>query len=183
MENMQVGELMVGVEKFPKISAEATFYEAVLALESAEEEYKSGLAEQRILLVQDAAGKVWGKISPINLFAGLETGYRRVNIEELLKQYGDSYIAHSMSEDMHLWKNPFHDLCRKAGAVKIGSFVNAPKEGQVVKVGDPLSTCFHRFVMNRHDTLFVVNGEEIVGLLLFADVYRKVSEGMKKCFV
>jgi multisubunit Na+/H+ antiporter MnhG subunit len=35
--------------------------------------------------------------------------------------------------------------------------------------------------MNRHDSLFVFEGDEIVGLLRFTDVYNKVSQTMKAC--
>jgi len=35
--------------------------------------------------------------------------------------------------------------------------------------------------MNRHDSLFVVEDNEIIGLLRFSDVYKKVSKIMKAC--
>jgi len=37
------------------------------------------------------------------------------------------------------------------------------------------------FVMNRHDALFVLEGTEIVGLLRFTDVFKRVSQTMKAC--
>jgi hypothetical protein len=181
MENLQVSDLYVPADKFPRIDDQATFYQALQALDSAQEEYLSGRAAQQILLVEDSAGKIIGKISPIDLFCALETGYRRVNVEELVKQYGVNYISHTMSEDMHLWKNPFHDLCRKASSVQIHNFVNAPKAGQSVKIDDPLAKCYHLFVMNRHDSLFVFDQGEIAGLLRFTDVYKKVSQTMREC--
>ncbi|MFH1349866.1 MAG: hypothetical protein ABII26_02920 [Pseudomonadota bacterium] len=44
-----------------------------------------------------------------------------------------------------------------------------------------MAKCFHLFVMNRHDALFVLEGDEIVGLLRFSYVYRKASGTMKEC--
>ncbi len=55
MEKMKVRELMRPVEEFPRISNQATFMEAVDALEKAEQEFSSGKARQRILLVYDKA--------------------------------------------------------------------------------------------------------------------------------
>lgn len=183
MEKMKVRDLMVPAAKFPKISDSATFYEAVSALESAQEKFLSGKSEQRILLVKNEAGKVVGKISPIDLFRGLETSYSRVNAEETVRRFGLSYIWKSMQKDYSLWESPFKDLCRKANGIHIKDFIKGPAEGQSVDTEDTLDKCFHLFVMNRHDTLFVFEGDEIVGLLRFSDVYRKVSQAMKECIL
>jgi len=181
MENMKVQDLMVPVDRFPKISDGAAFYEALAALESAQEKFLSGKSEQRILLVENAEGKVIGKISPIDLIRGLETNYSRVNIGETIKRFGFNYIWESMKKDYNLWEYPFKDLCRKAGDVKIKNFIKPPSEGQTVSADDTLAKCFHLFVMNRHDTLFVLKGDKIIGLLRFSDVFRRVSQTMKEC--
>jgi predicted transcriptional regulator len=86
-----------------------------------------------------------------------------------------------MQKDYNLWENPFKDLCRKATGVKIKDFLKPPTEGQSVRTQDTLAKCFHLFVMNRHDSLFVYEGDKIVGLLRFSDVYKKVSQTMKEC--
>jgi len=183
MENMKVQDLMVPVDRFHKISQNDTFYEALAALESAQKDFLSGKSEGRILLVEDDQGKVITKISPIDLIRGLETNYSRVNSAETVKRFGFDYIWQSMQKDYNLWENPFKDLCRKAKEVKIKNFIKLPYEGQSVSIDDPLVNCFHLFIMNRHDTLFVTKSDEIVGLLQFSDVYREVSQRMKECFI
>ena len=183
MEKMKVRDLMVPVDTFPRISHSATFFEAVTALESAQKDFLSGKSPQRILLVEDDQSKVIGKISPIDLFRGLETNYDDVNVEETVKRHGVQYTWKSMQKDYHLWENPFQDLCRKAGNVQIKDFFKNPTGDQRVDADDRLSRCFHLFVMHRHDTLFVIQDDDIVGLLRFSDVYRKVSETMKACDV
>jgi len=65
--------------------------------------------------------------------------------------------------------------------VHVKDFVNIPGEGQTVGVDDSLAKCFHLFVVNRHDTLFVMEKDQFVGLLRFSDVYRQVSRTMKEC--
>ncbi|WP_373497883.1 CBS domain-containing protein [Desulfococcus sp.] len=181
METLTVRDLMVPTDRFPRISCRATLYEGLSALEKAQEKFLSGESEQRILLVEDEGGKVMGKLSPIDLLGGLETNYKRVNVEESLSRFGLRYIWTSMQNDYNLWENPFKDLCRKAEEVRIEDFVKAPSEGQTVAPDDPLNKCFHLFVMNRHDALFVFEGDRIVGLLRFSDVYRKAAETMQEC--
>lgn len=181
MEKMKVRDLMVTADRFPKISDQTTFYEAILALEHAQEQYLSGQAEQRIVLVENERGKIIAKISPIDLMRGLETNYTRINYGETVKRFGLSYIWESMQKDFGLWEDPFKDLCRKAGGIHVRDFIHSPKDGQLVHAEDTLAKCFHLFVMNRHDSLFVVRGNEIVGLLRFSDVYKKMSQTMKAC--
>jgi Mg2+/Co2+ transporter CorC len=183
MENMKVNDLMIPTDKFPRISDRTAFYEAIAALENAQKKYLSGESEQRILLVEDEAGKVIGKVSPIDLFRGLETNYDRVDVEKNLTRFGLQYIWKSMQEDYNLWENPFKDMCRKASDVRIKDFIKAPSKGQCVAADDSLAKCFHLFVMNRHDALFVVKNDNIIGLLRFSDVYRKASQIMKECAV
>jgi Mg2+/Co2+ transporter CorC len=183
MEKMRVRDLMVPVEQFPKISDRSTFYEALTALEKAQEDYLAGRAEQRILLVQNESGKIVSKISPIDLVRGLETNYNRVNTEDTIRRFGLAYIWESLRKDYQLWEDPFKDLCRKAGEVHVRDFIKPPPDGQIVSPDDAMIKCFHYFVMDRHDSLFVAQKDEIVGLLRFSDVYRAISKSMKECAV
>lgn len=181
MENLTVRDLMVPADQFPKISSNAHFYEALAALETAQEKYLSGKSGQRILLVENEAGEIMGKLSPIDLLRGLETNYNRVEAEKALSRFGLSHIWKSLQEDYHLWESPFKDLCRKAEEVKVKDFIKGHSEGQSVGMADPMSKCFHLFVVNRHDALFVMENDQIVGLLRFSDVYKKTSGIINAC--
>ncbi|MBF0233874.1 MAG: CBS domain-containing protein [Desulfamplus sp.] len=181
MEKMKVRDLMVLTDRFPKIFNSAAYFEAVSALESAQKKYLSGESEQRILLVENEEGKVIGKLSPIDLFRGLETNYSRVNVEKTLINFGFDYIWKSMEKDYNLWENPFKDLCHKAKDIQINDFIKAPSKGQSIGPNDPLVKCFHLFVMNRHDALFVFENDDIIGILTFSDLFNKASKVMKEC--
>ncbi len=181
MEKMKVRDLMVLTNGFPKISDQADYFQALSALEIAQEKYLSKESRQRILLVENEKGKIIGKLSPIDLFRGLETNYSRVNSEETLTRFGFDYIWKSMEKDYNLWENPFKDLCHKAKDIQIKDFVKEPSKGQSINADDNLLKCFHLFVMNRHDALFVFEKDEIIGLLTFSDVFQKTSQVMKEC--
>ncbi|MBU1341521.1 MAG: CBS domain-containing protein [Proteobacteria bacterium] len=181
MEKMKVCDLMVSTDRFPKISNRAGYFEALSALEIAQQKYLSKESEQRILLVENEKGKVIGKLSPIDLFRGLETNYIRVDSEETLTRFGFDYIWKSMEKDYNLWENPFKDLCYKAKDIQIKEFIREPAKGQSISADDTLVKCFHLFVMNRHDALFVFEKDEIIGVLTFSDVFEKTSQVMKEC--
>lgn len=180
MEKMRVRELMVPVDHFPRISSGASFYEALVALEDAQKKYLAGENTQRIMLVEDTNGNVFGKLSPIDMIRGLEN-YDHVEVEKTISRFGLEYVKKPMEDEYRLWQTPFKDLCRKAADVRIEDFIKPPGEGQTVNIDDPLARAFDCFVIGRHDSLFVLDGEQIVGLLRFSDVYKSIRETMKEC--
>ena len=183
MENLKVRDLMVPVDKFQKISSSVLFYDALLVLETVQKKYLSGKCEQRILLVENEDGQIIGKLSPIDLLRGLETNYNRLSVEKTLSRFGQYSVWKSIREDYNLWESPFKDLCRKAVGIRIKDFLREPTEEQAVKPENSMTKCFHRFIMNRHDSLFVLENDLIIGLIRFSDVYRRVSKSMKECHI
>lgn len=168
---MKVRELMRPTDEFPRISNQATFMEAVAALEKADLEFKSGKAPERILLVYDGAGNIVGKLSPMDVVQGLEPNY--ANIDDLK--------ATPYYQLIRMWHRPLGELCKKAYSVKIHTFIKMPTSDHIVKADDKMDSAFHLFIVNRHDSLFVQDGSYLVGLIRFSDVYKKIREIITSC--
>lgn len=182
MEKMKVRDLMAPIDQFPRISNTSDFYDALLALEDAQKKFLSGESKQRIVLVEDENGKVVAKISPIDLIRGLEPKFDEVETEKNFTRFGVAFAIKTLRQQYRLWQAPFGDLCRKAKDVQIKDFLSyASMEDQSVKIDDSLTKAFEWFVLGRHDSLFVYDGKEIVGLLRFSDVYKKLSQTIKEC--
>lgn len=181
MDKMKAGDLMVPVTAFDTISEDVTFYEALQALEKARQKHLEGEKKEKILLVTDENGKIIGKLSPIDLIRGLEPNYKQMDDKDTSFRYGFGYAKDAMEETYRLWQTPFKDLCKKAVDVHIRDVVRRFPEQQTVESGDRLDKVFHRFVMGRHDSLFVSQDGEIAGMLLFSDIFDRVSETMKAC--
>lgn len=181
MEKMKAADLMVPIDAFETIPHTATFYEALTALENARDKHLKGENREKILLVSDENGKITGKISPIDLIRGLEPNYDTMDDKDISSRYGFGYATEAMQETYRLWQTPFKDLCRKAVDVQVKAVIPDSQKKQAIHIDDRLDKAFHLFVMGRHDSLFVMKGDEIVGLLIFSDVYERVSETMKEC--
>ena len=182
MEKMKVTELMRPLDEFTSISSQATFIEAVEALEKADQEFKAGKAPQRILLVYDAAQKVVGKMSPMDIVQGLEPDYLNIDMPTTTSYYRlMQTVQKSAQKELRLWKDPLKELCNKAYGVKIHDFIKMPTHDHMVKIDDKMEEVLHLFVVERHDSLFVQDGENIAGLILFSDVYKKIREAMQAC--
>ena len=174
-----VNDLMTPIGKFPRINDTATFAAAVLALDQAQQEYAAGKREQRILLVQGADGKIVGKLSPTDVIRGLEPDFERFVDPQASSFISTGYVIESMKNQAMLWAKPLDDLCSAAKDVRIRDFIRKPATSQVIGIGDTLNQAFHRFVMFRHDSLFVMDGAKLVGILRFSDVYREISRRLK----
>jgi hypothetical protein len=181
VDNLTIQELMRPVEQFPRISDQANFHEAVLALEKAQEEFRAGKAPQRILLVEDKKGTIVGKLSPMDLVRGLEPKYDKIDSLGDDIRFGLPQVVRSMKEDYRLWQEPLGELCRKAGNIKVENMLNIPGKTQSVKLTERLDNAFHLFVTARHDSLYVMDGDDIVGLLRFSDVYAAICKVVKAC--
>jgi CBS domain containing-hemolysin-like protein len=174
--NTIVREFMTPVEDFPRVSQDATFREAVAALEKAREEFSAGRAKQFTLLVEGEKGQIIGKVSPMDVLRCLEPGYVNVIDSSGLRFKDVNYVVESMREKMNLWAKPFDDLCHTASNRKVRDFMRRPAQSTQVKASDSMDTAFHHFLADRHDSLFVTDGDTVVGILKFSDVYSAVSK-------
>jgi ferredoxin len=182
MENTKVRELMRPIEDFPSISGELSLFEAMEALERVQEDYRTGKAPEIILLVRGKSGAVQGKISPMDIVKGLEPNYFQFGKEEHFPF--DNIVmdaVEAMRSQVRLWQQPLSELCRKAWAVKIESFIEMPPREQMVDIDDCLPTAFDLFVITRQGSLFVVDGRNVVGIIRFSDIYNKIKEVMRSC--
>ncbi len=177
--NPLVMDLMIELSKFPAISRDSLFIEAHAALEKAHDDYLSGRSKFRTLLVHDEKGSIVGKLSPMDLVQGLEPKYADVIDPNRLKFKDTLYVIQSMKQQKVLWDKPLDNLCQVAQNTRIRDFLKFPTEGHKVKKDESLDSALHLFVVARHDSLFVVEGAKLVGLLLFSDVYKYISDKIK----
>ena len=78
MEIITVEDLMLPIEEYATIGEDGTLYEAVKALEKAQEEfdYKHSFYRHRAILVLDKNKNVVGKISQLDVLQALEPKYQ-----------------------------------------------------------------------------------------------------------
>ncbi len=176
----KVRNFMKPTNKFPMIPDTATFAAAVLALEKAQDDYMTGKRECRTLLVYDQNDKIVGKLTPIDVVRGLEPQYESVmspDVHPFMRNV--QHVLDTMRERAVLWSKPIDDLCASAQNVRIKDFIQAPLPSQIVQAEESLNLALHHFVAARHDTLFVLDGKKLVGMLRFSDVYREIARRLK----
>ena len=184
MEKITVSDLMVPLEEYATVSTEATLYEAVLALEKAQEDLDRTryLYLHRAILAYDENNKIVGKMSQLDVLKALEPKYGEMGDPGALSRSGFSpQFLKSMLEQFALWDKPIEETCSKATNLKVKDFMYTPTEGEYVKESAPLGEAIHQLVMGHHQSLLVTREKEIIGILRLTDVFKHIVQTMKAC--
>lgn len=181
VDTLKISELMSPVDHFPRISGQANFYEALMALETAQKTCRDGKCKECVVLIEDQDGNVTGKISPVDAIRGLEPKYDKIESLREDIRFGLPQVFETMKDDYRLWQDPLSDLCRKAVNIKVETMACFPGEVESVKITDSMDIALHLFATTRHHYLFVLENDQIVGLLLLTDVYTAICKIVKAC--
>ena len=184
MKTINVKDLMVPLDEYATVSEEATLYDAVVALEKAQEtlDRTRYLYLHRAILVFDKNKNIVGKIGQLDVLRALEPKYREMWDQPSIIRFGFSQkFLQSLREQFSLLDRPFDDICRKAAQVKVKTFMHTPTEGEYVEEDATLDVAIHRLVMGHHQSLLVTRDNKIVGILRLTDVFAEVFQTMKTC--
>jgi CBS domain-containing protein len=185
VKSLLVKDLMVPLSEYATVTEEATLYEAVLALERAQENFedKHTRYHHRAILVLDKDNMVVGKLSQLDVLRSLEPKYNEITQGEGMHRYGfTKQFTKSILEDYHLFAGPLKDICRKAGEQNVRTFMKTPTEGEYISEDGSLDVAIHQLIIGNHQSLLVTRGKKIVGVLRQTDVFAAVFHTMKECF-
>ena len=185
MNSYKVNELMVPLSEYATVSEDATLYEAVLALEKAQEKFedKHTRYRHRAILILDKDNNVVGKLSQLDLLKALEPKYQGMIEGRGPQRFGfTKQFMKSMLREYNLFADPLEEICRKAGEKNVREFMYTPSEGEYVTENASLGEAIHQLIMGHHQSLLVTRGDKIVGILRLTDVFAAVFHKMKECF-
>jgi len=180
-----VKDLMVPLSEYATVAEDATLYQAVLALEKAQENFddKHTRYSHRAVLILDKDGDVIGKLSQLDVLRALEPKYQKMIQGEGLHRYGFAKeFEQSILEKFGLFAGPLTDICRKAGEKNVKDFMYNPTEGEYVSEDATLELAIHQLIIGHHQSLLVTGRKKIVGILRLTDVFAAVFHKMKECF-
>ncbi len=183
MRTRSVKEMMVPIEGYATVSEEATLYEAVQALETAQAQFDKSRYRHRAVLVYNKANRIVGKLSQFDIIGALEPKYGEISESKYSTRWGGftrSFMK-SMLAHYELWDKPLNDICRKAFDLKVKKIMHTPTEGEYVDEDASLGEALHQLMMGHHQSLLVTKDKDIVGILRLTDVFNEVCEAIKVC--
>jgi predicted transcriptional regulator len=178
--NQLVKDLMVPISEYATVSKGATLYEAVLALEKAQEKYDQTKTQHRAVLVLDKQNKIVGKLSQLNVLRALESGNEGAdNIGEIEKFGFSTKFVANLRERSRLKDISFKKMCIKPAGMKVEKFMKTLSENQYVDENTSLDVAIYQLMAGPYLSLMVVRDQDAVGILRLTDIFLAVVDAMK----
>ena len=177
-----VKELMVPLSEYATVPEGSTLFDAVLALEKAQEEFDHTKYKHRGILILDKDKRVIGKLGQLDVLRALEPKDEDPGEINQLVQFGfSSNFVHKLRKEQRLQAAPLKDLCSRAAKLKVEDFMQTPSEGEFIDQEASLEIALLQTVMGDHISLLVTRGKKIVGILRMTDAFAAVFHTMKEC--
>ena len=180
MEHFTVKDLMVPLSEYATVPEGSTLFEAVMALEKAQEEYQLNKYQHRAILVLDKNKHVIGKVSHLNVLKAIEPQNSKMEKITDLKKFGfgDAFIT-SLKKQYRPDGVTIEALYDKAGQRPVEEFMQAPSAGEFVEENATLEAAIHQLLLGPHLSLLVTSDDKIVGILRMSDVFAAIFHSMK----
>jgi CBS domain-containing protein len=182
MIDYTVKDLMVPLIEYATVPVGSSLYEAVLALEKAQEEFDHTKYRHRGVLIMDPDSRVIGKLNHMDALRALEPKADAANGIKDLVQFGFSHkFVAGLRKQERLKGAPLSDLCQKTLELKVEDFMRATAEDELIDLDASLDIAIHQLVLGNHLSLLVADNDKIIGILRVADVFAAVFHTMKTC--
>ncbi|MDA8137778.1 MAG: CBS domain-containing protein [Desulfobacteraceae bacterium] len=182
MKDFTIKELMVPISEYATVDQGATLFDAISALEKAQEVYEYSKYTHRAILVLDKNQQVIGKLSQLDVLRAIEPRETRAEDITQLSQYGFSpkFIRSLQAQRRVIQSVPLRELCIKGAKLPVEEFMQSPTEGEYVDINAPLDIAVHQLVLGEHLSLLVTEEKKIVGILRLTDVFATVFHMMRE---
>ena len=182
MSDYLVKELMVPLSEYATVPQGSTLFDAVLALEKAQEEFDHTKYKHRAVLILNKKKRVIGKLTQLDVLRALEPKEEESSENLDLNQFGFSInFVHQLRLQRRMTAAPLKDLCSKASQLKVEDFMQTLSEGEFIDQEASLEMAVMQLVHGHHLSLLVTRSKEIIGILRMADAFAAVFHTMKEC--
>jgi CBS domain-containing protein len=179
LKEYTVKELMVPLSEYATVNEGATLFEAVMALEKAQEEFDHYKYRHRAVLVLKDR-RVVGKLSHMDVIHALEPRPEHSELDDLARFDFSPTCVRGLKRRQRLQSAPLKDLCIQAMSLKVEDLMHAPDESECIDQDASVVIAMHQLVMGNHLSLLVTRDNEIIGILRLTDVFAAVFHAMKE---
>ena len=182
MSDYTVKELMVPLSEYATVPKGSTLFDAVLALEKAQEEFDHTKYKHRGVLILDKKRRVIGKLGQLDVLRALEPKEENTGELNELGHLGFSVnFINKVRMQRRMTAAPLKDLCSRASQLKVEDFMQSPSEAEIIEQNASLETAIMQLVQGHHLSLLVTRNREIIGILRMTDAFAAVFHTMKEC--
>lgn len=179
MKNLKAKDLMIPASEYSRVKKDTTIFDAMQFLvKQGEENHLTH--PHRDLLVEDADGKVIGKLTMLDIFRYMEPSYLKLENQRHPNALSRDFVQ-KVYTDFNLWSEPLSTLCQKSSGVKVEEVMHTPKRTEILNEEDSLDKALHAFVLGVHQPILVQKDGKITGVLRLGDAFEKVRTSILAC--
>jgi Mg2+/Co2+ transporter CorC len=178
MKDIQVKQVMIPISDYVTVKKEDHLTEVLAAIEKVH--LSKGQRAHRDAVVVDETGTFCGKVTMIDIFRALEPNYPKVQRSRQEQTLTADFVRNAVKE-LKLWMEPLEDVCARGRRVTVADAMHAPEPSEYLQITDTLEKALSLYVMGVHQPLIVKDGDTVVGLLRFGDLFEVVREHLLKC--
>jgi len=181
MKAKKVKELMIPLSDYATVSETETLAVAIRVLKKAQTETNLN-HRHRAVLVFGKNGNIVGKLGYREILKALEPKYRQFEHAEDTGSIGLSRFGFNMEfltslvDQLELWDESMEELVSKASNLIVKDVMYSPSKGEYVGENAPVAEAVHQFILGCHQSLLVVDGDVVVGIIRLADVFDLVGD-------
>jgi len=179
VKKYQISNLMVPLSEYATVPVGSTLFEAVLALEKAQEEFDHTKYKHRGILILDKENKVIGKLNHLNALNALEPLPDKDNCTNKIAKFGFSpRFTRNFYKQQRRHAVPLESLCKKAAGLKVEDFMQVTAEDECIDHKATLDMAIDQLIHEKLRSLLVIQDNDIIGILRLADVFAAVYHTM-----
>jgi CBS-domain-containing membrane protein len=176
-----VRDLMVPISEYATVPIGSTLFQAVLALEKAQELYEYSRYQHRAILVMNEKNRVVGKLSQLGVLRAILSGNKKMEGIEKIGQFGfSSEFISSIREQYRLKGRHLKEICLEPARMPVEKFMQTPSAGEHIEADASLEHAIYRLSKGPYLSLMVTQNEEIIGILRLSDVFAAIFHAMKE---
>ena len=166
-----VKDLMVPVVDCGTVDQEMSLCEAIRTLKRT----------QNTLLVLDRDHRVVGKLGQTDIVTSIYPGHRHQNGSEAIAHTSlaglSPALLNSLMQRYSPWNESLEQRCQEVLNLKVKDCMCTPRTDEYVQDSDSLEVAVNQFIAGHHQSLLVIRGDGIAGVLWLVDVLEQIAFG------
>ncbi len=177
MKDIQVKKIMIPITDYVTVTTKNSLVEVMQALEMDRKTKKNHA--HRDVIVMDNAGNFIGKLTMIDIFRALEPTYKMLDpTPQSTGVLSREFVVDAIKR-YNLWAEPMQNIVERGKSLTVGEIMHQPETVEYIQENDTLEKALHQYVMDAHQPIIVKDGDKVVGLLRFGDLFEVV----RNCFL
>ncbi len=179
MNEMKVKDLMLSLDDYATVSADANIKEALEVLSRSQEGLGDNRHQHRAILVLDERGDVVGKMTHWSILRRLELRFFTDEDYDTLARMGVcSVFIESIKDGFSMFQSNLTNMCRKTARLKARDAMVKVEES--VDQETTLVEAIRLMVLGHWQSMLVRQDGVAVGILRLTDVFEVVADLIRK---